>query len=161
MKNKNMNPQSFSLGQVLQNAHENPERAANILARRMAQRAITIAQNNPKPPMGNGSSSITAVSRLALAQIQPHTLATNLIPIARDLISNHGAGHKVHDMDPHFWELGNDSALELICECLRKNGLEQVADHIGEKTIRRHVLHDSARLSLLDAGYTYNSALSG
>ncbi len=155
-----MNAKIFSLGQVLQDAHENPERAANILARRMAQRAIKIAQENPKPPMSNGSS-ITTVSRLALAHIQPHTLATHLIPIARDLINNHGAGHKVHDMDTHFWELGNDSALELICECLRKNGLDQVAEYISEKTIRRHVLHDSARLSLLDAGYTYNSALSG
>ena len=64
-------------------------------------------------------------------------------------------------MDPHFWKLGNDAALELICECLLAHGKDEIVAYLQEESIRRHILHHPARLKLLDAGYTYASAVSG
>jgi len=150
----------LSIGKIISKAHEHAEIASLVLSRRMANMAIKIAQSNLLPPIMFGLT-ITAAARMALAKIEPRLLQIELAPIAFNLIKNHGKGHKVHDMDPHFWQLANDSALELICECLAQYGLHEIAKYISDESIRRHILHDRARLALLDAGYTHTQALSG
>jgi hypothetical protein len=58
------------------------------------------------------------VGRIALGKMTPRDLHLSLLPIATELIMNHGGGHRMHDMNPHYWELGIDAALDIITKCL-------------------------------------------
>lgn len=155
-----MIPPARTVGEALTNAHENITTYAHILAKKMAERAVRIAQEKPLDSSVR-SPSLVAAAYIALSEIPVRALHLRLIPAAMRLIESHGAGHKIHDMDPQFWKLGNDSAVELICECLLQCGQDEVVRYIQESNIQRHILHDPIRIKLLDAGYTYSSVSSG
>lgn len=155
-----MIPPARTVGEALSNAHENVAIYAHLLAKKMADRAIKIANEKELDPTVH-SPSIVAAAYIALAEIPARTLHLRLIPKAMKLIESHGAGHKIHDMDPQFWKLGNDSAIELICECLIRHGQDEIVAYLQESSTQRHILHDISRLRLLDAGYTYTSVTAG
>ncbi len=77
-----------TVGEMLENAHNDLPNHAYALAERMAKRAIRIAKASPLDKADRGSS-IMATAHMALAEIDVRTLHIRLITIATKLIGNH------------------------------------------------------------------------